>query len=157
MRGRVPKSTEAHKADGTYRKHRHAKTEGIDPLKKLPAAPTWLGAAAKKVWAVEGKKLVDGRLLTLLDLNALAQYCETWALWRKAQGEIASGGLTYESEQGPRKHPAVQIFEAQSRALVTLQDRLGLNVVARVRARQSGGAGSPSEKTDLEQFQSSAP
>lgn len=142
MRGRKPKATAEHQEAGTFRKDRHAKAAAPrDPLKKLPKAPAWLTPEAAAKWADAGTQLVAAEILTVLDLDALAGYCEAWSTWRKALAELVDG-LTYANERGePRKHPAAAIAEAAQKACMALQERLGLTPLARQRIRcEPGGA-----------------
>src|SRR4051794_16873529 len=110
MRGRKPKSAQEHKEAGTFRKGRHAPAAPARPLKVLPKAPAWLSKPAQKKWTETGRQLVEAGILTRLDLDALANYAETWSTWRQALQEL-KGGLTYEGENGPRKHPAAAVAE----------------------------------------------
>jgi len=149
MKGRPPKPKAQHKKQGTYRKDRHDPAPA-DVIKKLPTARTWLSKRAKEKWRQAGTILVKSRLLTELDLDALASYCEAWSSWREAIDAVEKYGQFVDTEHGPKKHPAQQIAEASHRTMLALQERLGLLPLARQRLRVDTSGSD--EKSKLEEF-----
>lgn len=133
---RPAKSNEHHKAKGTYRPCRHSAAPQ-EVLKSLPSPPAWLSdRIAKDAWKQFGNDLVTAKILTRLDLGALASLCEAWSSWRSALATIAKEGQTFDSESGePRKHPAVTIAEKSHATILAIQDKLGLTPSSRQRLR----------------------
>src|SRR5262245_15040438 len=131
---RPPKPTAAHRIVGTYRRDRHegpALTPG-----KPPPAPAWLSDVAKPKWGETATLLAGTGLLTDLDHDALAAYCETWATWRKAVETVEREGATYRTAAGlVKRHPAVAIAAQAGKDLLAWAERLGLTPAARQRMR----------------------
>ena len=148
---RPPKPTAQHKANGSYRSDRH-RPMPLSPGKP-PRAPAWLSEMAKGKWRAAARLLADVGLLTPLDLDALAAYCETWAAWRKAVETIEREGATFTSSAGlVKRHPAVAIAAQAGRDLLAWAERLGLTPAARLRMRVEP----PEEKDPLEALLNSA-
>ena len=154
MRGRKPKSNQAHKEEGTLRKDRHKPPSAPrDILKALPFPPESMSEEGAEKWKLAGGQLVAAGILTELDLDALQNYCEAWSLYREAMRTIEKDGITYEGINGPRKHPAVQIAETSWKTMLALQERLGLTPLARQRLRIEDGS---EEKDKLAAFMEQA-
>ena len=67
------------------------------PRKDLRAkAPVWLEPEAKREWRRVAPELERLGLLSGLDQQALAQYCQAYARWRTAEEVLSMEGLTYE-------------------------------------------------------------
>jgi P27 family predicted phage terminase small subunit len=91
-----------------------------------PNPPTWLTREAAAEW----KRVVPGLarlgLLKPEDRAALAAYCEAWAVFVQATGQIQTEGLTIEAKQGLLPHPAVGIQRAAGRELRSWAAHFGL-------------------------------
>lgn len=61
-------------------------------LSEIPAAPSWLRPAAVEKWHEVGPLLLG--VLTRLDLEAFAIYCQCYAHYRDAQAWMAEHGTT---------------------------------------------------------------
>ncbi len=73
------------------------------------------------------------RILTKADLGSLKNYCLALGTVREMERVLQSEGHTYQSESGPKRHPAVAIqSDAMNRAL-RLASELGLTPVSRSR------------------------
>jgi P27 family predicted phage terminase small subunit len=107
---------------------------GSSPVDRVPSAPAWLSADAKKEWRRIMPLLVERRILTDADMGGVENYCvaigrtrEIEKLFRKAGGDI-----------DPR------LFRMQDKAIQTarqLAAELGLTPVSRSR---------PSIREDIE-------
>src|SRR5262245_23090440 len=133
-----PKSTEEHRAAGTYQASRHAPMK-LNPTDNVPKPPAWLSKDARAKWREAALALSRAGVLTLLDLDALAAYCVAYATWRAALDIIAKEGETYESGTGDAKlkklHPAVGMMQQADRAMRDWASRLGLHPESRKRLR----------------------
>jgi P27 family predicted phage terminase small subunit len=99
---------------------------GSSPVDRVPSAPAWLSADAKKEWRRIMPLLVERRILTDADMGGVENYCvaigrtrEIEKLFRKAGGDI-----------DPR------LFRMQNQAIMTarqLAAELGLTPVSRSR------------------------
>lgn len=146
------KSTDQHKADGTFRADRHTRRPE-KTLTALPAPPAWLTKRAKEKWRDVGAQLVAAGHLTELDLDALATYCESWSAWRTALDRLAKDGQVVKGRDGSlKKHPSQQIAETAFKTLAGLQERLGLTPIGRQRMRLDAAS---EEKDQLTEFMES--
>lgn len=55
---------------------------------RAPSCPRWLPEDAKPIWKEHARQLWQLRLLTEIDVDAYAAYCETMALYRLASGMV---------------------------------------------------------------------
>ena len=114
MRGRKPKPTHLKVLHGTFRKDRAAKHE--PQPSGTAVCPSWLDSTAKAEWRRLAPELIRLGLLTSVDRDAFAAYCQCVTKWRQAQSDIETNGLILTTPKGFRqKNPAVTIcFEALS-------------------------------------------
>jgi P27 family predicted phage terminase small subunit len=133
-----------HHAAGTYRADRH-QTLPLRPGQKPPRPPAWLTAGAKVKWKEAARQLAAAGVLTALDLDALAAYCEAFATWQAAVEAVAKEGATYTTESGQKKpHPSVAIMLAADKSVRDWASRLGLHVAARRQLRIEPPEAAPS-------------
>ena len=79
----------------------------------VPEPPDWLEAYAKDEWGVVAPELHRMGLLTVLDLTALAAYCQSYARWRLAEEWMSKEGNTIVEETGlERRVPQAVIAQA---------------------------------------------
>jgi P27 family predicted phage terminase small subunit len=106
--------------DGTYQPP--ANTPKAKPV--LPKCPAWLSKEAKKEWRRVAGPLYRAGLLTELDKNTLAMYCQTWGRFEQCQKILAQEGDTYVQVNGePKQRPEYYIMKdgmKELRALITL-------------------------------------
>lgn len=94
--GRKPKPPALKILEGNPGK-RPINTAAPVPRKDLKAkAPVWLESEAKREWRRVAPELERLGLLSHLDQQALAQYCQAYARWRAAEEVLSREGLTYE-------------------------------------------------------------
>jgi len=92
------------------------------PKQVMPECPDHLSDEAKKQWNKLGKQLFDVGILTELDGDALAMYCDAWARWVNAKEMLDKHGAVFKSKNGfPALNPyfavASQAFEQMRRIL----------------------------------------
>jgi P27 family predicted phage terminase small subunit len=103
---------------------------------KPPRPPAWLSATAKVKWKETARLLAQTGLLTTLDLDALAAYCECFANWRTAVETVEKEGATFTTPSGlVKRHPAVTNAQQANKDLLAWAERLGLTPAARQRMR----------------------
>lgn len=94
--GRKPKPPALKVLEGNPGK-RPINTAAPAPRRDLKAkAPVWLESEAKREWRRVAPELERLGLLSHLDQQALAQYCQAYARWREAEEVLTLKGLTYE-------------------------------------------------------------
>lgn len=63
------------------------------PRRGIPAMPGHLKAEARREWARMADELAAVGLLTVVDRAALAAYCQSYADWVRAEGELRRHGM----------------------------------------------------------------
>lgn len=91
MAGRPPKSTAAHKRDGTYKPSRHASREDESVATGQCRRPAWVKTRnGKWLWDHVAKSLAEGVLVSA-DAPIFAAACRWWDLWRGFDERIGNG------------------------------------------------------------------
>ncbi|RTL96149.1 phage terminase small subunit P27 family [Ancylobacter aquaticus] len=114
---------------------RRPETMQTVPVLDVPKAPSWLDRDAKSEWKRIAPILsTDRRVLSLADLATLANYCAAVGQVAAAGRIIATEGIIFKSESGPKKHPAVGIQQGAMMQARLLAGELGLTPTSRSRA-----------------------
>lgn len=96
-------------------------------MRKVPPAPSWLSADAKKEWRRVMPALVERRILTTADLASLENYCVCVGRIREVEGQM-------QATDDPEI--TVKLFRVQDKAMQSarlLAAELGLTPVSRSR------------------------
>lgn len=102
-RGPKPTPSAQLKRRGSWRADTNAREPMPDP--SPPPVPV-LSAAARRVWDALAPQLHAMGVLTSIDGNTLATYCETWVLWRAALRDVRRRGQVVELRgASPGKYP----------------------------------------------------
>lgn len=110
-----------------------------EPRPDVPRCPQWLGPEAKAVWKRLVPELKHMRVLSYVDGDALAAYCQTYARWRAAEEFIGKHGEVYtlRDEQGRvrcmQQFPQVAIARQLLQILRSYQQEFGMTPAARSR------------------------
>lgn len=128
-----------------------AKSRARKPALRRAAAqiippPEWLDGPALAKWAPTVQLLTDMRVLTVADLDAVACYCEAYGKVVEARAIVAVEGMIVREsrtiskdgkeitvEEGPKKHPAVNIEREWITVMRLIGAELGLTPSARAR------------------------
>lgn len=119
--------------------HRPINGEEPKPKSGIPRCPSWLDNYAKACWREIVPQLHDMQVLSLIDRQALANYCQVWSRWRKAEEFLQKHGdaLPIKDESGNLKYLAQFPQVAIARNLLTILNRyqaeFGLTPSARTR------------------------
>jgi phage terminase small subunit len=92
MKGRPPKTTEKHKADGTYQPVRHAHRLTAPLVEGIPDPPADFDAEHRKRWAEVATILRDQNILTFPDTESLKLYVELDIIRGKAHRAYSKSG-----------------------------------------------------------------
>jgi len=118
MRGRKPTPT-ALKLLRNNPGRRPLNTREPKPPTARSAPPAYLTGAAATEWRRLAPELARLGLLTTIDRDALAAYCQTFARWREAELEIRKRGMVLKGRDGgPVLSPFVTVA---SRALAQMR------------------------------------
>src|SRR5262245_28250904 len=104
------------------------------PTAGKPKCPAWLDAEAKRKWRELVPELDRIGLLTVVDGDALAVYCEAWSCFRRACESLTVNGDTFTTDNGylmPR--PEVAIRNAARDTLKKFAALFGLDPSSRSR------------------------
>ena len=149
-RGKAPTPTAILAARGSWR----AKLNPTEPLPELgaPDCPAHLSDLAKEVWYQIVPRLVALGVLTRIDGNALARYCDAFIQWRRAAEFLNGHELVYPMKGKDGKvsalapYPQNALYEKYSRILSGIEAQFGLTPSARTRiaaaqeSKQAAGA-----------------
>ena len=93
------------------------------PKAGAPRCPVSLSEEAKKHWRIIVKQLAAAKIMTKLDSDALALYCEAYARWNDANQHLQKFGIVVKSPQGwPIQSPYLSI---SNRAFDQMKSMLG--------------------------------
>jgi len=107
------------------------------PPAAKPICPAFLSAAAKSAWKNLAPQLDEMGVLSRIDRNALARYCESWARWKACAEFIQQYGETYKQldNDGNVKAvlpwPQVASYGRLAEQLLRLEVQFGLTPSAR--------------------------
>jgi len=132
---------------GTDRADRRAANEA-QPARGLPAAPDFLGAAAKKIWKRRGPGLAALGVLTEIDAHAFGRLCEAWAryekmlaLIRQLDAEVNDLGEFAKYPSGVIQiHAAAIARDRAAEECYRLEQQFGLTPAARARINVESSA-----------------
>ncbi len=152
MAGRRPKPTAIKKLEGNRGKRPLPKNEPM-PDNTPPACPSWLPPTAKTEWKRIVPELERLGLLTVVDMAALAGYCEAYARWVKAAKKLKDS-FTYEvtdkfGNRKQHKKPEVDIARDALSQVKAFCTEFGLTPSSRGKMSVSGR---PSEQDPLDKL-----
>ena len=102
-----------------------------EPIDKKPPCPAWLTLNAKRHWMSIAGQLRKMGVLTLVDGDALANYCQAWARWRQAEESITKHGMLLDVLDGDGVRRLEKPFGEFVAILGRLQREFGLTPSAR--------------------------
>ena len=125
------------------------KNEPIPKSFKL-STPSWISDAAKKEWRRVAKlfKEMETSVLSDLDVNALAIYCESVATYKKAMLKVRETSEVYASGGQPKRNPWMTIANEAATQIKKYGEVLCLDPVSRARV----GLGKSKKEEDPDQW-----
>ena len=97
-------------------------------------APTWLHGDAAAEWERLAPTLHRLGLLTEIDVQALATYCQAWARWREAETKIEEFGMVIKGRNGfPIISPFVAVANRAMHQMKAFLIEFGMTPSARSR------------------------
>lgn len=109
------------------------------PRTDMPVCPRWLDEHARRKWGKLIPELKAMGVLTIVDGDALANYCQLWSRWRRAEEFIQRSGDAYsiKNPDGTLKYvkivPQVAIARDLLQQLRAYQSEFGLTPAARTK------------------------
>lgn len=106
----------------------------------LPDAPAWLDPDALERWSIIAPQLERYGLLTRIDADALAAYCQVWARWKKAEQAIAQYGQVIKTTAGNAvQSPYVGIANKALTHVRAFESEFGMTPSSRSRVKIAKG------------------
>jgi P27 family predicted phage terminase small subunit len=101
---------------------------------KAPTIPKWLTPYGKEVWRRTVQELEPLRLLSPLDRDTLAGFCDAAAFTKDTRDLLVADGLTRRGQKGEMvKHPMFQVWRQSISMVESLGSTLGLSPSSRLR------------------------
>jgi P27 family predicted phage terminase small subunit len=125
MSGRPPKPTRLKILEGN-RGRRTLNDREPHPTSGIPTRPEFLLPEAKRTWVRLSRELNALGLLTKVDRETLATYCESWALYVRAAKAIEGASIEDAKD-------AISLMVKMGDKLATFGGKLGLSPSDRVR------------------------
>lgn len=86
----------------------------ISPDIEVPECPAHLSIEAKKEWKRVAPELLKMRIITQLDMAALAVYCQAYAKWVDAEQKIKELGEAGLIDQTPSGYKQISVWQQLS-------------------------------------------
>lgn len=137
-RGPPPKPTKLKILAGNPGRRRLNESEP-QPRAGIPRCPQWLDELARTCWKQIVPELESMGVLTQIDAQALAHYCDTWADWRRARDFLREHGQAYplKNPDGSVRYlqpfPQVAIARNLLQVLTRYQQEFGMTPASRSR------------------------
>jgi P27 family predicted phage terminase small subunit len=134
QRGRKPKPTAVKVLEGNPGKRQLNMFEPKPKKGALPKCPAWLEDEAKEEWKRLAKNLHELGLLTDLDVQAFASYCQAYARWKEAEEFITQHGSIVKTKSGYwQQVPQVAIARQNQKMMMQAASEFGLTPASRSR------------------------
>jgi P27 family predicted phage terminase small subunit len=151
MRGPPPKPTQLKIVAGNPGRYPLNEDEP-QPDKKAPACPAWLTPEAKIFWREFIKLVINMRVMTVADRNALASLCVAMADLKEAVEKQKTWGLVVKKQNGDAAiNPYFKIKYIALERAHKLMSEFGLTPAARSRIIAGIGYGSKEKGNEGEQ------
>ena len=111
---------------------------------EIPEPPEFLSVHGRAEWLRLSPELYRLGLLTIVDVNAFAAYCQAFGRWRQAEEALAEAGELVTVDQRTKRRrilkqsPLVGIAAGAARDMMTYAGQFGLTPVARSRISIEG-------------------
>jgi P27 family predicted phage terminase small subunit len=122
--------------------HRRLRPE-VEPAQPEtpPEPPEFLMPEGKAEWRRIISELHALRLVTALDVQLFAVYCQMFARWhaaetalrRMAENDTVTAGLLIKTPDGPRRNPLLKVANDAGNAMLEFGSEFGLTAIARTR------------------------
>jgi len=149
--GRKPKPTHLKLLAGTPGRRPLPEAEPQpDPVDEKAQPPKWLSGEARAVWAVEFPRLVRNAMISDIDLNAFARYCQSMGRYLTAESYVAKQGEVLLSPTGfPIQNPYLAISNKAQEQMHKAETEFGMTPSSRSRVAPIGAKKKANRFLDL--------
>jgi P27 family predicted phage terminase small subunit len=150
LKGRTPKPTALKIKQGNPGKRALNRTEPQTPRDEALRAPDYLSGAARREWLRLRKRLVPAGLLTPLDADILALYCQAHTRWVEAEEHVQRIGPVVKTKSGNLvPNPYLAIANRAMDQMLVYARELGMTPSARSRIQVAPVQTGPSLAEEL--------
>ena len=104
----------------------------------IPDAPDFLSDTAKEHWADIVVHLHDARIMTALDTDAMALYCEAYSRWVESNDNIKKFGMVVKSPSGyPMQTPYLSVSNKAFDQMKAIMIEFGMTPSSRSKVQVS--------------------
>lgn len=144
QRGPAPLPTAVKKLRGNPGK-RKLNSKEPRPAARVPSAPRWLSAGAKREYRKVAKLLLGAGLMTEIDGVALGMMCEALDVYQRAKVAMGEDEVIIMSDKGNMyQHPAVGVMSSARADVLRWTREFGMTPSARSRIAIDTGGEEPS-------------
>lgn len=137
--------------------HRPINRAEPKPPPGLPECPPELGPVAQAEWARILPDLAAMGLAARVDRAALAAYCQAWARWLEAEGQLRQYGVVIKSPSGyPILSPYFSVANTAAAQMKGFLQEFGMTPGARARLKTPEGE-APDDGDELAAFRKAHP
>jgi len=132
MKGRKPKPTKLRLIQGNPGKRPINKREAKPPV-GMPPCPEHLNEMAKKKWKEKSQELFALGILTKIDGDLLAGYCQAYSRWQDAEERLKDMGPTIVNAGRVQPNPLIRISKDALATMLRLGVEYGITPSSRSR------------------------
>lgn len=138
--GRKPVPTALKIVKGTDQKCRVNENEPTPKTDNIKM-PANLSPLAQSQWEQICEQLIDARIMTNIDVQALAMYCEAYALWRDATDKINTTGAVVKGKDGyPVRSPFLFVAQKAFEQMKSMLTEFGMTPSSRAKVSTTNGS-----------------
>jgi len=134
MAGRKPKPTNIIRLEGNPGK-RPLNDREPQPKTEIPDCPEFLNEVAKAEWNRMAPHLKTLRLITQIDMAALAGYCHYYAIWKDASEKLADDYISISDKGNEFQNPLVGTMNTAFANMLKCMVEFGMTPSSRSRLK----------------------
>jgi P27 family predicted phage terminase small subunit len=139
-RGFAAATDEEKKRKGTFQPVRGLANKGVIqlPVIEIGNPPEDLDADEQSAWEIHAPILNKLNVITEADMTLVRELAILYARMNQATYEIKTHGLTYSTETGYRKNPAIEVYNSTHNLYMGICSEIGIGVRTRQRITSVG-------------------
>lgn len=119
-------------------------------LEAVPEPPAHLSGLARAQWDLTLPLLRKNKILTEIDLNAFAAYCQAYGRWQEAEDYVGKQGMVVLAPSGfPVQNPYLAVANKALEQMHKLQVEFGMTPSSRTRVSTAGAGGKKNKFSEL--------
>jgi P27 family predicted phage terminase small subunit len=106
--------------------------EPVPDVSEIPSPPDWFGPWSLAAWNRMTPVLHATKLLTEADYSLFEQWCFAHDLFHQSRLELASYGISIETEKGRQANPAAKLLKSSVETIIKIGTLFGMGPASRV-------------------------